>query len=49
MNFTQDQVIEIMENHFSELFVEELTEVTSKEYIEKLIKKVPEVCQKSLS
>ena len=49
MHFSQDQVIEIMENHFSELFVEELTEMTSKEYIEKLMKKVPEVCQKSLS
>ena len=49
MHFSQDQVIEIMENHFSKLFIEELTEATSKEYIEKLIKKVSDICQKSLS
>ena len=49
MHFNQDQVIEIMEDHFSELFVEDLTEETLREYIEKLMKKVPDICKESLS
>ena len=49
MHFNQDQVVKIMEDHFSELFVEDLTEETSKEYIERLIKKIPDICQESLS
>ena len=49
LHLNQNQVIKIMEDHFSELFVEELTEETSREYIEKLFRKVPDICQKSLS
>ena len=49
MRFHQDQVIQIIEDHFSELFVEGLTEMTSEDYIERIIQKIPEICQKSLS
>ena len=49
MYFTQDQVIKVMEDHFSELFVEDLTEETSEDYLRRLMKKVPDICQESLS
>ena len=49
MHFRQDQVIQIIEDHFSELFIEDLTEMTSEDYIERLIQKIPKICQKSLS
>ncbi len=48
LHFKQDQVIRLMENHFSEFFVGTLTEATSKEYIEKLMEKVPDMCAESL-
>ena len=49
LHFNQDQVIRLMEDHFSELFVEDLTEATSEEFIEKLMEKAPDICQESLS
>ena len=49
MHFRQDQVIQIIEDHFSELFIEDLTEMTSEDYTERLIQKIPKICQKSLS
>ena len=49
MRFNQDQIIRVMEGHFSELFVEDLTKETSEDYVRRLIKKVPEICQESLS
>ena len=48
MHFNQDQVVKIMEDHFSKLFTEELTEDTSEGYIERLMERVPDICQKSL-
>ncbi len=49
LHLNQDQVIKIMEDHFSEFFTEELTEEAVKEYIERLMKKIPDICAKSLS
>ena len=49
MHFNQDQVIKIMEDHFSKLFVEDLTKETSKEYVRRVIEKTPDICQGSLS
>ena len=48
LHLSQDQVIQIIEDHFSEFFVEDLTEETSQRYIERLMERTPDVCQESL-
>ena len=48
LRLNQDQVIKIIEDYFLELFVIGLTEETSKRYIERLMERVPDICQQSL-
>ena len=48
LHFSQDQVIQFMEEHFSELFVEKLIGETSEELLKRLTEKVSDICQKSL-